>query len=317
MSREVNLENTARIPSLGSLQNSSLRAVMFADISGSTHLYDTLGDQKALVVIDRCMKVFAHATRKNGGVLVKTIGDEVLVVFPDVASGCLAAIDMQFGISSLPESMEHGTSIYCGLHWGEVTLTENDVFGDTVNVAARMVQSAKKGQIVVSGDAKRVLPADLAGKTRFLGADTVRGKAAPIEMFELLWESDAELTEMVSIRASAREIPVGMSLSYLGKTYLVKNSAPLLTLGRDVSSGIVTVDKLASRNHSRIAKEKDRFTYTDFSSNGSFIHLDGQPEALVRRDSLVLSGSGTISFGRPVKEDSQVAIKFDIGKAYG
>ena len=122
---------------------------------------------------------------------------------------------------------------------------------------------------------------------------------------------------MVSIRASAREIPIGMSLSYLGKTYLVKNSAPLLTLGRDVSSGIVTVDKLASRNHSRIAKEKDRFTYTDFSSNGSFIHLDGQPEALVRRDSLVLSGSGTISFGRPVKEDSQVAIKFDIGKAYG
>ena len=323
MSRDVSQDPTGRAADLGSTQrldtahSNPVRAVLFADISGSTHLYDTLGDQKALAVIDRCLKVFSHASRSHGGHVVKTIGDEVLVVFPDVASACLAAIDMQFGISSLPESMEHGTTIYCGIHWGGVTLTEDDVFGDTVNVSARMVQAAKKGQIVVSGDAKRLLPPELASKTRFLGADAVKGKAEPIEMHELLWESDAELTEMVSIRASARELPIGMSLSYLGKTYSVKSSAPVLTLGRDLTSGIVTTDKLASRNHGRIAKEKDRFTYTDFSSNGTFVHLKGQDEAFVRRDSMVLSGSGTISFGRPNKEDSRVVITFDISQAHG
>lgn len=317
MSRDLSQDTTARLTALDAAPSSPLRAVLFADISGSTHLYDTLGDQKALAVIERCLKVFTHASRSHGGHVVKTIGDEVLVVFPDVASGCRAAIEMQFGIASLPESMEHGTTIYCGIHWGSVTLTEDDVFGDTVNVAARMVQAAKKGQIVVSGDAKPLLPPDLLGKMRFLGTDAVKGKAAPIEMHELLWESDAELTEMVSIRASAREIPVGMSLSYLGKNYGVKNSAPVLTLGRDLASGICSTDKLASRNHGRIAKEKDRFTYTDFSSNGTFIHLKGQDEAFVRRDAMILTGSGTISFGRPSKEDSRVVITFDISTAHG
>ena len=224
---------------------------------------------------------------------------------------------MQFGISSLPESVEHGTSIYCGIHWGEVTLTEDDVFGDTVNVAARMVQAAKKGQIVVSGDAVPFFPPELSSKKRFLGADSVKGKAAPIEMYELLWESDAELTEMVSMRTAAREVPSGMLLVYLGKNYVLNNALSLMTLGRDPASSIVTTDKLASRNHSRIVKEKDRFTYTDFSSNGSFIRLEGKDEVMVRRDSMVLSGSGTISFGRPYKEDPAVTVKFEIAPAFG
>lgn len=329
MTRDSNLDNTQRMTRTSTLDNteraagsdaprsSPLRAVMFADISGSTHLYESLGDQKALAVIERCIKVMTHATQLHGGKLVKTIGDEVLVVFPDVPSGCRAAIDMQFGILSLPESMELGTSIYCGLHWGEVTFTDNDIFGDTVNVAARTVQAAKKGQIVISGEAMRLLPAELNGKTRFLGADAVKGKAEPIEMYELLWESDADLTEMVSHRASAREIQIGMSLSYLGKKFTINKTQPLLTLGRDPSSGIITTDKLASRNHARIFKEKDRFTYTDFSSNGTYIHIEGQDEVFVRRDAMVLSGSGTISFGRPNKEDPKIAIGFDIAAAHG
>ena len=314
---DSSLDNTQRVPGPDTPRSSPLRAVMFADVSGSTHMYETLGDRKALAVIERCIKVMTRATEIHGGRLIKTIGDEVLVVFPDVPSGCRAAIDMQFGILSLPESMELGTSIYCGLHWGEVTFTDNDIFGDTVNVAARTVQAAKKGQIVISGEAMRLLPAELRGKIRFLGADAVKGKAEPIEMYELLWESDADLTEMVSHRASAREMPIGMSLSYLGKKYSVAKAQPLLTLGRDPSSGLITTDKLASRNHARIFKEKDRFTYTDFSSNGTYIHIAGQDEVFVRRDAMVLNGSGTISFGRPCKEDAKVAIEFDIAVAYG
>lgn len=317
MTRDNSFDKTERIAEREAPLSSPLRAVMFADVSGSTHLYETLGDQRALGVIERCIKVMTRATLLHGGRLIKTIGDEVLVVFPDVPSGCRAAIDMQFGILSLPESMELGTSIYCGLHWGEVTFTDNDIFGDTVNVAARTVQAAKKGQIVISGEAVRLLPAEMKGKTRFLGADSVKGKAEPIEMHELLWESDAELTEMVSHRASAREIPIGMALTYLGKKYAVNKTQPLLTLGRDLGSGIITTDKLASRNHSRIFKEKDRFTYTDFSSNGTYIHIEGQDEVFIRRDAMVLNGAGTISFGRPCKEESDTTITFDISPDHG
>lgn len=312
------LDTTQRVPQFTGARNTPHQAVLFADVSGSTRLYDTLGDRKALAVIERCMKVFSHATHMHGGRVIKTIGDEVMVAFPDAGAGCRAAIDMQFGITSLPESMEHGTSIYCGLHWGEVTLADDgDVFGDTVNVAARMVQAAKKGQIVISGDAVRVLPPDLKSKTRFIAAETVKGKAAPLELHELLWESDAELTEMVSVRTVVREAPVGMSLEYQGRHYVVNNASQLVTLGRDLASSIVTTDKLASRNHARVAKEKDRFTFTDFSSNGTYIQLAGQDEVFVRRDSMILTGSGTISFGRPCREDKAAAISFEIGPAFG
>ena len=76
-------------------------AVLFADVSGSTKLYDTVGDQVAFAAVQACVQVFMDATRARGGRVVKTIGDEVMAVFPDGNAAAAAAMDMQHGTEAL------------------------------------------------------------------------------------------------------------------------------------------------------------------------------------------------------------------------
>ena len=76
--------------------------VLFADIAGSTRLYETLGDAAALRMIERCLAGLQHVTRANGGRVVKTIGDEVMAVFDTAAQGMQAASEMLRAVDALP-----------------------------------------------------------------------------------------------------------------------------------------------------------------------------------------------------------------------
>ena len=287
-------------------------AVLFADLSGSTRLYDKLGDQRALEIVERCIALFTRVTGERGGRVIKSIGDEILAVFVDVPSAAQASVDMQMGLMDLPEAMQYALSMHAGLHWGEVMVTQGDVFGDTVNVAARLTSVAKRGQIVVSEDVRALLDPSFADQVRRLGTEPVKGKDQPLELYELLWEPDAELTEVAHMKQNATMPVTALAVTYLGNRYEVGVEQPVLAIGRDPASGIVTNDKLASRHHARIEKSMEKYSYTDFSSNGTFVQLAGQEEQFVRRDSVVLRGSGTLSFGRPFQNDPAAAIRFEV-----
>jgi len=288
-------------------------AVLFADVSGSTRLYERLGDRLALALIEKCVAAMQQVTRRFQGRVVKTIGDEVMAVFDTAPVACRAAMDMQVAVCTLPEAIEHGLTIHCGFHFGEVMIADEDVFGDTVNVAARLSGISKAGQIVTSGEVVKLLPPELAEATRFLDSEPVKGRAALLDLFEVLWEPDVELTEMV--RAPTREAPplqTEMVLRYHGREYRLTDQHPAVSLGRDARADIAVDDKLASRNHCRVEKSRDKFTFLDFSSNGSFVQIAGQEEILVRRESVVLQDRGTISFGRPVKTEPEAAVSFEV-----
>jgi class 3 adenylate cyclase len=79
-------------------------AVLFADIAGSTKLYDTLGDAQAKTLIDECLGIMRVVVARYAGRVIKTIGDEVMCVLPDADSGHLAAADMQLKVAALPRS---------------------------------------------------------------------------------------------------------------------------------------------------------------------------------------------------------------------
>ena len=288
-------------------------AVLFADVSGSSRLYERLGNRVALVLIEKCLNAMQEVVARYRGRVVKTIGDEIMAVFDDPVIACRAAMDMHLGICTLPEAIEHGLTIHCGLHFGEVMVENADVFGDTVNVAARLAVVSKSGQIVTSGEVIRVLPPELASATRFLDSEPVRGRTAPVELFEVLWEPDVELTADSGRRAWARpSLKIAMVLRYRGREYRVDELHPTISLGRDIRADIVLDDKHASRNHCRIGKTRDRFTFLDFSSNGSYVKTAGHEEVPVRRESIVLQDSGTISFGRPVEIKPDAAVAFEI-----
>ncbi|MCC6534185.1 MAG: adenylate/guanylate cyclase domain-containing protein [Burkholderiales bacterium] len=295
------------------MTNVQNQAVLFADVSGSTRLYERLGDRIALALIERCVDAMQGVTRRHRGTVVKTIGDEIMAVFSDVAVACRAAMDMQIAVCTLPEAIEHGLTIHCGFHFGEVMVADDDVFGDTVNVAKRLSEVSKAGQIVTSGEVVRMLPAELTESTRFLDSEQVKGRAAPLELFEVLWEPDVELTEVVTGASWKRpQLKVSMRLAYRGREYRVDDQHPAISLGRDARAEIPLFDKLASRNHCRVEKTRNKFTFLDFSSNGTYVKMEGREEILVRRESVVLQDSGTISFGRPVASDPESAVSFEV-----
>ena len=138
-------------------------AVLFADISGSTKLYDTLGDTQAKRLIDECIGLMRGAVAHYGGRVIKTIGDEVMCVLPDADNGCLAATEMQLKIAALPAVADVKRAIRVGFHAGPVIEEASDVFGDTVNLAARMAGLAKGMQIITTQATVERLSAAAAG----------------------------------------------------------------------------------------------------------------------------------------------------------
>jgi adenylate cyclase len=283
-------------------------AILFADVAGSTKLYETLGDAEALLTIGRCLEIMKVVCEDHGGRIVKTIGDESMAVFPLPANAAYAAIAMQTQISAQRTAKGAPLAIHSGFHFGPVIDDNADVFGDAVNVAARLASLAKAGQTLLSAETVEVLSPSLRARTRDHDAHTVRGKQDDIHTFELIWqESEEELTAL-STRPAIR--PVGLKLTHGARELdLDQNSAPI-TLGRDAQNDVVIMDRKASRLHARIERRRDKFVLVDVSSNGTYCAAAGEPEILLRREELILRGTGRISFGHPNAEESAEAVEY-------
>jgi adenylate cyclase len=283
-------------------------AILFADVSGSTKLYETLGDAEALATIGRCLEVMRAVCDDHGGRIVKTIGDEAMAVFPLPANAAYAAIAMQKQISALRTASGAPLAIHAGFHFGPVIDDNADVFGDAVNVAARLSSLAKAGQTLISAETAEVLSPALRARTRDQDAHTVRGKQNDIHTFELIWqESEEELTTM-----STRQVirPVSLKLTHGARELALDQNSPPITLGRDAQNDVVIMDRKASRLHARIERRRDKFVIVDVSSNGTFCKVAGESEIMLRREELILRGSGRLSFGHPSEDGMAEAVEY-------
>ena len=158
-------------------------AVLFADVSGSTQLYDTLGDVRARTIVARCIAVMTEVTHRHGGTLVKTIGDEVMTTFPDPVEAAEAACEMQEAITGEMVVEGRPLAIRVGFHFGPTLLEEADVFGDAVNLAARMASQAKSGQILTTGGTVEHLTGARRKSCRQIDLAQVKGKREEIAIY--------------------------------------------------------------------------------------------------------------------------------------
>jgi len=268
-------------------------AVLFADVSGSTRLYDTLGDSAAHRIVVQLLERLGAIAASEGGRVVKQIGDEVLVVFGDPASAVDAACAMQRSFARSVRSPDAPAGIRVGLQHGPVLERAGDVFGDTVNVAARMVALAKAGQILTTRECAERLPPRI--DTRYLDRTRVAGKEGELEVFEVLW-GRASLTSFEAIPVPEAGAPRALSLCLGGREYRVSAESPTLTIGRDTSDVEVPL-RVVSRRHARIEWRRGRPVLVDESTNGTLVVPDGAPPTFVRRDQLPLEGSGIIAPG--------------------
>jgi len=288
------------------------KAVLFADISGSTRLYEVLGDARAFAAINACLDILRRVTTTHSGRIVKTIGDEIMAVFPDAITATQAACEMQLAVSAQAPIDTTRVAIRIGFHFGPVleSAGDGDVFGDTVNVAARMSEIAKAQQIITTGATISMLPAIMHASTRTLDSLPVKGKADGVEVREVLWQAGEDMTMMVSNTFTPKHAEPSLKIIHQGDLFSVDTSHPSLTIGRDEQADIVVEDKRASRMHARIERRRDKFVFVDLSSNGSYILVKGEDEIQLRREEFVLRESGSISLGHSYKKDPTEIIEF-------
>jgi len=273
--------------------------ILFADIAESTSLFEKHGDEAARGAISSVLDVLIAEAAKHQGELVKTIGDEIMCVFPKANHALLAAVDMQNAVSGNFVLGNHPIAIRVGFHFGHVIEEDGDVYGDAVNVAARMTGFAKKGQIITNSITYKqcLLPPFL--NQRSLGKTKVKGKLLPVEIIEILWQQDISQVTRVT---SALDIKMPVSKSQLkielnGQSQIMTDQSPTKTIGRGEDCDIQIAMLLASRYHGDIQFVGGNFKYSDESTNGTWIQQgEGEP-IRIHRESMVLHGVGKIAFG--------------------
>ena len=262
-------------------------------------------------MIGRCLDVMRAVCEERDGRVVKTIGDEVMAVFPSAGNAGYAANDMQSRIAALGGGGGPPLAIHAGFHAGQVLESEADVFGDTVNVASRLCGLAKGGQTLIAAETLAALPFALRSRTRCLDVQSVKGKEADVEIHELLWqETEEDLTTLAPRRAGRN---ARLTLRYRDREIDAAELAAL-TFGRDGNNDVVILDRKASRLHARIERRRDKYVLIDHSTNGTFLAVQGESEVELRREELLLRGRGRIYFGHPSVEDpGDEAVEYDTG----
>ncbi len=288
-------------------------AVMFADVAGSTKLYEQLGDVIANSVISEVLQLMQNATELHHGVVIKTIGDEVMCRFNTATDCANAAVLIQ---EKLQLGMVQGqfVAVRIGFHAGPAIIQDDgDIFGDTVNTAARMAGIAKGRQIIVTNDTAQMLEPNLLEKVRDFDRVHVKGKAEAILISELVWEK-AGVTQMVSFDNLVSQLKQSIELSCGENSLLTDTESHDIQLGRSDDCDFIVDAELASRFHAKIGVKRGHFVLTDQSTNGTYVKTENGTVNFLRRDEINLQGRGIISLGAQIANDTPWMIKYHVTK---
>lgn len=293
-------------------------SVLFADIGESTSLYEALGDTEAHQIVTRVLETLSGVARIHGGIVVKEIGDEIMVMFDTADAAAAAACDMH---EALEDRNEHDpartpVSVRIGFFHGPIIADTEDIYGDTVNIAARMVQQAKARQTVLPRSTAGMLADAFRRSTRFIDYATIRGKGE-VELVELLWEHDdltlmAGRDQVLDASGSAAE---RLRVRYGECEVVLDASRTALVLGRNRVCNLRIDEPLASRQHIRIERRNDRFFLVDQSTNGTWLQQADGSEHFIRRSEHPLVGAGRISLGRRLDDEHTQAVEFVVEPA--
>lgn len=286
--------------------------VLFADISGSTALYESLGDVEARKQVAACLSTVISHVKRSGGEVIKTIGDEVMCTFADAEAAVSAAIGMQKALAGNDQSKTGGRirlAIRVGLHFGSVIQEAGDVFGDTVNISARITALAKEGQIITTRNTVNKLPPALSASARLLDYTPVKGKREEIAIFEVIWQHE-EATNLATSVLAAQPPSIQLVLRYRDKEIRLDRDHPSASLGRSRPCEIIVNNERASRQHARIEYRRGKFFIIDKSTNGTYVRLGDEEQVFLRREQMPLTGQGMISLGIAIEKTPTDIVHF-------
>jgi class 3 adenylate cyclase len=268
--------------------------VLFADVSGAAALYRAAGHTAALKAISQCIEQVRNAAQSTDGRIVKLIGDEVMVLFATPDAAAKAAAKMHQSVEALPPVEGTKLGLRVGFHSGPVFRSDRDVLGDTVKLAAKLLEQAQKGQTITTGQTAAQLSPGMRPFSRDLQRVALTGKAETIRLCEIL-----KTSVNGAARAQDGKARTMVRLTYDDQVVICSREKPRIVIGRQNTCDVVIGDKMASREHCTLEVRGDEFVLLDHSTNGTYVTVEGEHEILLNGEALALATHGWIAFGHP------------------
>jgi class 3 adenylate cyclase len=283
-------------------------AVLIAQISGSAALRELLGDALAAEAVGGSLAGLRAGAERYGGTVVKTVGDDLIARFDSADHAMQAAIAMQASMRARPD----GLALKVGFSIGPVIQDNQDIFGDTVNLAARLAEMANPRQVLTTRQAVDRLAPFLRSVCRSLYTTTVKGKTEKISVYEAVWHKDQATTLAGDPREQDSRGPAMLKLSWRGKVWNLDERCDAISAGRDPDNEIVVVGDKVSRHHARLFLRHGKFVIADESANGTYLRVHHRAEIYLHREEFILLGRGSIGLGQSVAEIGDDAISFEV-----
>jgi adenylate cyclase len=271
--------------------------VVFADILGGADLIAKAGDAAAVAALGACIAHISKAAEGCGARVINRAADKLMVLLPTPDTAADAAAAMHGAMETLPEQATTKLALGIGFHHGPVIQKDNEVWGDTVNLAAQLVEQAANGQIITTRETASHLSPLYRAWMRKLYSIDIKGRSGQVALCELVWRADDNATLFAKNR-SAR-VETALTLTYRDKTLVRRRDRDSVTIGRDPNTGITIADDEASRLHCTIERRQDKWFLIDHSTNGTYVSVEGAQDVLVQREEFTLSGRGRIACGQP------------------
>jgi adenylate cyclase len=300
------------------------RTVLFADLRGSTALFETLGNAEATSVVTHVINALGGPVSSYEGLLVKTLGDGLMAVFDDAVQAVQAAMLMHEVLEGMVNrGSERGASsglralrLQVGMARGEVVEMRGDCFGDAVNVAARLIDHAGDNETLITVEVLQALPLELRGRFRSLDRLVLRGRAEPVQVHVMGGRrgshGDAPVTQFSGHFDGGLSEPDGLRLVWASTMRVFASEQTPVVLGRSPQASFSVDDGRVSRSHARVDWHSGSFQLTDLSYNGTYVRFaDGEIVSL-RRGSCTLHGSGTIGLGGSPADPGSACVSFDV-----
>jgi class 3 adenylate cyclase len=303
---------------------------MFAGITSGDSIFSELGDTWAVDVVTMVQQVLREVTARHSGHVVKTIGTEVMCTFPSPARAAMASGDMHLRIRQGSNQREQATTgnddpagarnelglrecrLRIGVSAGSAIEEDGDLFGDVVNVAARLMGLAKSDQTLCTDVVVQQLPEELRSSIRFFDSVAPRGKQEELHIHEVLWEvDDLTMAAPVIPLPSQRRRDSTLKIACEGHEVELNSASPKFSVGRSDDNDLVCDGGFASRHHAAIEYVKGRFVLTDQSANGTYVVTEEGQLVTIRRDRHELDGSGKIYLGELPKREASAVIEFE------
>jgi len=196
-----------------------------------------------------------------------------------------------------------------GFHSGPVIQRDNDVFGDTVNLAARLVDQAQKGQIVTSHQTVQQLSPAAARVLAQAVLDHDQGQGRQGELCELEWRPVSDAINDPGPRPEARSAAAALRLSYRDLRLVRRRQNDSIVIGRDASCGLVIASQNVSPLHCTIERRHDSSCSRNHSTNGTFVTVEATA-ILLRREAMPLGTHGCLALGEACAETAEVVAYF-------